>query len=56
VAGKVKHKLRRKPAMPVFAVHLEYEPTDDREDGLLRVYEFLLRELEAKETDSEGEN
>jgi len=30
-------------------VSIEYEPTDDADDRLLRVYEFLLEDREVEE-------
>ena len=42
MAGKTKNSGLREQPMPAFIVELEYEPTDDAEERLLRVFEFLL--------------
>jgi hypothetical protein len=54
MAGAGRHKRLRKQAVPAPTVTLEYEATEDAEDRLLRVYEFLLGLPEPPETSSKG--
>ena len=56
MAGKGKHKLRRKPEMPAFTVQIESDGAENGEDRLLSVYEFLLEELETKGDGVDAEN
>ncbi|MFH1219105.1 MAG: hypothetical protein V1694_01455 [Candidatus Eisenbacteria bacterium] len=39
---------------PAYDVELQYDPTDDAEERLLRVYQFLLGLPEASEIDLAG--
>ncbi len=48
-------KRRSGLAEPAYGVELEYDPSDDAEDRLLRVYEFLLGLPEASEIDQGGQ-
>lgn len=53
MADTKRQKARRKPAEAPFAVSLEYEPSEDAEDRLLRAYELLLGVPETPEIDLE---
>ncbi|MFH1220691.1 MAG: hypothetical protein V1694_09610 [Candidatus Eisenbacteria bacterium] len=41
---------------PAYDVEWEHDPTEDAEDRLLRVYQFLLGLSEASEIDFGGQN
>ena len=43
-------KQLRKSQRDVFFTTLEYDQTEDAEDRLLKVYEFILEEIEEPET------
>ncbi len=43
-------------AEPAYDVRWDYDPTDDGEDRLLKVYELLLGLPEASEIDQGGQN
>ena len=52
--SKKTKKLKKRSRAPLLIATLEHEPTEDTEDRLSRVYEFLLEDMDLPEIDKKG--